>query len=78
MTELDPIATWQIDVLDDFTGAVITFKAIAPGRAPGQSDMYELPSTGWTLDVLRRFHAETAGLIAYMESGGKRLPSTQQ
>ena len=76
--ELDPVGTWEIEVLDDFSAAVIVFKAVPLDGGTNDGRLYDLKPTGWTLDVLRRFHAETGRLIAYMESGVTRHPTTRQ
>jgi hypothetical protein len=62
------LATWGIDVTDDFTIAILKPVAIVVSGQPGGS-FYDLPPMGLTVDVLRRLHAELGGLISYMEKG---------
>jgi hypothetical protein len=71
------VATWQIDVSDDFT--IATIKPIAIRFEKADTDeFYDLQPLSLTVGVLRRFHAELEGLLQYMESGGTRHPGTRQ
>lgn len=73
---IDPVISWEISVLDDFTGAVITFNAVPPDG--DEMETYACRPTGWRLPQLRQFQKEIEGLIGYMESGGTRLPGSRQ
>jgi hypothetical protein len=66
--------SWEIEVLDDFRGAIIEFVATPTGPDADPKNVYSLAPALFAKEALYRLRSELDGLIEYMEKGVHGLP----